>query len=112
MLRWPPVGSEPRSVSPAGLPAPQVSEQGDPDPGRMQMLQGNPLLLPHSLQELLAKDTVQVALVPERKGLFLKHVEYEVSSQVWERPCEGGGLGRGVWGRGQGAAESGCWGES
>nr|KAF6448927.1 sorting nexin 8 [Rousettus aegyptiacus] len=47
----------------------------------MQMLQGNPLLLPHSLQELLAKDTVQVALVPERKGLFLKHVEYEVSSQ-------------------------------
>ncbi|XP_011376819.1 sorting nexin-8 isoform X2 [Pteropus medius] len=65
----------------ADLPVPQVNEQRDLDPGRMQMLQGNPLLLPHSLQELLAKDTVQVALVPERKGLFLKHVEYEVSSQ-------------------------------
>nr|KAF6482170.1 sorting nexin 8 [Molossus molossus] len=60
---------------------PQVSEQRDPDPGRMQVPQGNPLLLSHSLQELLARDNVQVDLVPEKKGLFLKHVEYEVSSQ-------------------------------
>nr|KAF6482168.1 sorting nexin 8 [Molossus molossus] len=63
------------------LPMPQVSEQRDPDPGRMQVPQGNPLLLSHSLQELLARDNVQVDLVPEKKGLFLKHVEYEVSSQ-------------------------------
>lgn len=48
----------------------------------MQMPQGNPLLLSHTLQELLARDTVQVELIPEKKGLFLKHVEYEVSSQV------------------------------
>lgn len=48
----------------------------------MQVPQGNPLLLSHTLQELLARDTVQVDLVPEKKGLFLKHVEYEVSSQV------------------------------
>lgn len=61
----------------------------------MQMLQGNPLLLPHSLQELLAKDTVQVALVPERKGLFLKHVEYEVSSQVPTDHVRGGASGQG-----------------
>ncbi|XP_039327351.1 sorting nexin-8-like isoform X2 [Saimiri boliviensis] len=47
----------------------------------MQMPQGNPLLLTHSLQELLARDTVQVELIPEKKGLFLKRVEYEVSSQ-------------------------------
>uniref|UniRef100_A0A0G2JDJ6 Sorting nexin 8 n=1 Tax=Mus musculus TaxID=10090 RepID=A0A0G2JDJ6_MOUSE len=47
----------------------------------MQMPQGNPLLLSYTLQELLAKDTVQVELIPEKKGLFLKHVEYEVSSQ-------------------------------
>lgn len=47
----------------------------------MQMPQGNPLLLSHTLQELLARDTVQVELIPEKKGLFLKHVEYEVSSQ-------------------------------
>ncbi|KAM7143625.1 sorting nexin-8 isoform 3-T3 [Molossus nigricans] len=65
----------------ADLPMPQVSEQRDPDPSRMQVPQGNPLLLSHSLQELLARDNVQVDLVPEKKGLFLKHVEYEVSSQ-------------------------------
>ncbi|XP_047389099.1 sorting nexin-8 isoform X3 [Sciurus carolinensis] len=47
----------------------------------MQMPQGNPLLLSCTLQELLARDTVQVELIPEKKGLFLKHVEYEVSSQ-------------------------------
>lgn len=50
----------------------------------MQMPQGNPLLLSYTLQELLARDTVQVELIPEKKGLFLKHVEYEVSSQVTE----------------------------
>ncbi|CAO2630357.1 sorting nexin-8 isoform X1 [Chionomys nivalis] len=59
----------------------QVTEQRDLDPGRMQMPQGNPLLLSYTLQELLARDTVQVELIPEKKGLFLKHVEYEVSSQ-------------------------------
>ncbi|XP_019278006.1 sorting nexin-8 isoform X3 [Panthera pardus] len=65
----------------ADLPAPQVSERRDPHPSRMQMPQGNPLLLSYTLQELLARDTVQVELIPEKKGLFLKHVEYEVSSQ-------------------------------
>ncbi|XP_030110296.1 sorting nexin-8 isoform X3 [Mus musculus] len=59
----------------------QVTEWRALDPGRMQMPQGNPLLLSYTLQELLAKDTVQVELIPEKKGLFLKHVEYEVSSQ-------------------------------
>ncbi|KAL6082663.1 hypothetical protein STEG23_005863, partial [Scotinomys teguina] len=59
----------------------QVTERRDLDPGRMQMPQGNPLLLSYTLQELLARDTVQVELIPEKKGLFLKHVEYEVSSQ-------------------------------
>ncbi|PNJ23323.1 SNX8 isoform 4, partial [Pongo abelii] len=68
------------------LPTPQAIEpqaivQQAPAPSRMQMPQGNPLLLSHTLQELLARDTVQVELIPEKKGLFLKHVEYEVSSQ-------------------------------
>ncbi|XP_077763685.1 sorting nexin-8 isoform X9 [Canis aureus] len=66
----------------AGLPTPQISERRDPYPNRMQMPQGNPLLLSYTLQELLARDTVQVELIPEKKGLFLKHVEYEVSSQL------------------------------
>ncbi|XP_063461668.1 sorting nexin-8 isoform X1 [Pan paniscus] len=70
----------------ADLPTPQAIEpqaivQQAPAPSRMQMPQGNPLLLSHTLQELLARDTVQVELIPEKKGLFLKHVEYEVSSQ-------------------------------
>ncbi|GCB63431.1 hypothetical protein scyTo_0011619 [Scyliorhinus torazame] len=47
---------------------------------RMQA-QGNPILLSQSLQDLLHIDTVQVELIPEKKGLFLKHVEYELSSQ-------------------------------
>ncbi|XP_023510908.1 sorting nexin-8 isoform X1 [Equus caballus] len=68
----------------ADLPVPQVCERRDPDPSRMQMPQGNPLLLSHTLQELLARDTVQVELIPEKKGLFLKHVEYEVSSQRFQ----------------------------
>ncbi|XP_059555411.1 sorting nexin-8 isoform X3 [Myotis daubentonii] len=65
----------------AGLPSPPASERSDPDPRRMQAPPGNPLLLSHTLQELLARDSVQVELIPEKKGLFLKHVEYEVSSQ-------------------------------
>ncbi|XP_060029144.1 sorting nexin-8 isoform X2 [Erinaceus europaeus] len=48
---------------------------------RMQTPPGNPLLQGHSLQELVARDSVRVELIPEKKGLFLKHVEYEVSSQ-------------------------------
>ncbi|XP_068824127.1 sorting nexin-8 isoform X3 [Capricornis sumatraensis] len=65
----------------ADSPVPPVSEPRAPDAGRMQVPPGNPLLLSLTLQELLARDAVQVELVPEKKGLFLKHVEYEVSSQ-------------------------------
>ncbi|XP_019843073.2 sorting nexin-8 isoform X1 [Bos indicus] len=65
----------------ADSPVPPVSEPRAPDAGQMQVPPGNPLLLSLTLQELLARDAVQVELVPEKKGLFLKHVEYEVSSQ-------------------------------
>ncbi|XP_048186262.1 sorting nexin-8 isoform X3 [Perognathus longimembris pacificus] len=64
-----------------GLPMPQDIKHRLVDSSQMQRPQGNPLLLSYSLQELLARDTVQVELIPEKKGLFLKHVEYEVSSQ-------------------------------
>ncbi|XP_065416176.1 sorting nexin-8 isoform X1 [Chrysemys picta bellii] len=63
------------------LAKPPVIEPKDPEQLLMQTPQGNPLLLSHTLQELLSKDTVQVELIPEKKGLFLKHVEYEVSSK-------------------------------
>ncbi|XP_048724245.1 sorting nexin-8 isoform X3 [Caretta caretta] len=63
------------------LAKPPVIEPKDPEQLLMQTPQRNPLLLSHTLQELLSKDTVQVELIPEKKGLFLKHVEYEVSSK-------------------------------
>ncbi|XP_069425744.1 sorting nexin-8 isoform X10 [Ovis canadensis] len=71
-------------LKPRDSPVPPVSEPRAPDAGRMQVPPGNPLLLSLTLQELLARDAVQVELVPEKKGLFLKHVEYEVSSQRFE----------------------------
>ncbi|XP_028905416.1 sorting nexin-8 isoform X2 [Ornithorhynchus anatinus] len=75
-------GHRPEGPPPsAEFPKPQASKLREPEGFRMQMPQGNPLLLSHTLQELLAKDTIQVELIPEKKGLFLKHVEYEVTSQ-------------------------------
>lgn len=61
----------------------------------MQVPPGNPLLLSHTLPELLARDSVQVELIPEKKGLFLKHVEYEVSSQVPRAGGRASGTGPG-----------------
>uniref|UniRef100_A0A2K5K1P8 PX domain-containing protein n=1 Tax=Colobus angolensis palliatus TaxID=336983 RepID=A0A2K5K1P8_COLAP len=66
--------------TPQAIKPPAIVQQAAA-PSRMQVPQGNPLLLSHTLQELLARDTVQVELIPQKKGLFLKHVEYEVSSQ-------------------------------
>ncbi|MBN3271548.1 SNX8 protein, partial [Polyodon spathula] len=57
---------------------------GDLQALRMQPPSGNPLLLSQTLAELLDIDTVQVALIPEKKGLFLKHVEYEITSQRFQ----------------------------
>ncbi|ETE58585.1 Sorting nexin-8, partial [Ophiophagus hannah] len=68
-------------LSPLDLGEPQVSDPKDPEEPLMQKPPGSPLVLPHTLQELLSKDTIQVQLIPEKKGLFLKHVEYEVSSK-------------------------------
>ena len=42
----------------------------------------SPNVLGFSFKELCELDTVKVELLPEKKGLILKHVEYEVTSQV------------------------------
>nr|XP_014340984.1 PREDICTED: sorting nexin-8 [Latimeria chalumnae] len=63
------------------FPKPQLGELSELQSLRMQTPQGNPIRLSQTLTELLARDLVQVELIPEKKGLFLKHVEYEVSSQ-------------------------------
>ena len=41
-----------------------------------------PNVLGFTLQELEDLDFVKVELLPEKKGLILKHVEYEVTSKV------------------------------
>ncbi|KAJ8253842.1 hypothetical protein COCON_G00204540 [Conger conger] len=47
----------------------------------MESAQGSPLVVAQSVAQLLERDTVQVELIPEKKGLFLKHVEYQITSQ-------------------------------
>ncbi|XP_056143911.1 sorting nexin-8a [Lampris incognitus] len=63
------------------LPKPQLREVKDLWKLRMQPAQDDPLMVAQTLENLLARDTVQVELIPEKKGLFLKHVEYQITSQ-------------------------------
>ena len=42
----------------------------------------NPNVLGYTYHELAEFDVVKVELVPEKKGLIIKHVEYEVTSRV------------------------------
>ena len=44
--------------------------------------ENNPNVLGYNYEELVALDTVDVELVPEKKGIILKHNEYHVSSKV------------------------------
>lgn len=64
------------------LPKPQLGEPRDLRALRMQPAQEDVLTVSQTLDKLLALDTVQVELIPEKKGLFLKHVEYQVTSQA------------------------------
>uniref|UniRef100_A0A8D0CKL4 Sorting nexin 8 n=1 Tax=Scleropages formosus TaxID=113540 RepID=A0A8D0CKL4_SCLFO len=48
---------------------------------RMQVSQKTLLGASQTLTELLNRDAVQVELIPEKKGLFLKHVEYQITSR-------------------------------
>lgn len=66
----------------AELPKPQLGEAKDLSTLRMQPAQEDALMMSHTLDKLLVIDTIQVELIPEKKGLFLKHVEYQVTSQV------------------------------
>ncbi|TKS92170.1 Sorting nexin-8 [Collichthys lucidus] len=59
------------------LPKPQLGEPRDLNALRMQPAQEDVLTVSQTLDKLLARDTVQVELIPEKKGLFLKHVEYQ-----------------------------------
>lgn len=47
-----------------------------------QRRENNPNVLGYNYDELVSLDTVDVELVPEKKGILLKHNEYHVSSKV------------------------------
>lgn len=64
------------------LPKPQLGDPKDLSALRMQPAQEDVLTISQTLDKLLERDKVQVELIPEKKGLFLKHVEYQVTSQV------------------------------
>uniref|UniRef100_A0A8C2HCA6 Sorting nexin 8a n=1 Tax=Cyprinus carpio TaxID=7962 RepID=A0A8C2HCA6_CYPCA len=63
------------------FPKPQLGEPKELQSLKMQSVQESPLYLSLTLAELLKKDTIKVDLIPEKKGLFLKHVEYQVTSE-------------------------------
>ncbi|XP_051570011.1 sorting nexin-8a [Myxocyprinus asiaticus] len=63
------------------FPKPQLGEPKELQSLKLQLVQENPLMLSLTLAELLSKDTIKVELIPEKKGLFLKHVEYQVTSE-------------------------------
>lgn len=69
----------PRSTE---LPRPELGEPRGLSALRMQPAQEDALTMTHTLDKLLVRDTVQMELIPEKKGLFLKHVEYQVTSEA------------------------------
>ncbi|XP_056870919.1 sorting nexin-8a isoform X2 [Takifugu flavidus] len=66
------------------LPKPQLGDLKDLRALRMQPAPEDVLTLSQTLDKLLAGDSVQVELIPEKKGLFLKHVEYQLTSQRYK----------------------------
>ncbi|XP_032443104.1 sorting nexin-8a [Xiphophorus hellerii] len=66
------------------LPKPQLGGPRELSALRMQPAQDDVLTISQTFEQLLIKDTIQVELIPEKKGLFLKHVEYQVISQRYK----------------------------
>ena len=65
------------------LPVPNLGELSDLRTlGHVLRKERSPDALCYTYADLCDLDTVSVAVVPEKKGLILKHVEYEVTSQV------------------------------
>ncbi|XP_048846234.1 sorting nexin-8a [Brienomyrus brachyistius] len=64
-----------------GFPKPQLGEPSDLQALKMQRALEDPLTVRQTLEQLLKRDAVTVELIPEKKGLFLKHVEYQMTSE-------------------------------
>ena len=73
-------------ILPAELPKPSLGDLSDLKTLSVrQRRENNPNVLGYNYDELVGLDTVNVELVPEKKGIILKHNEYHVSSKVRKR---------------------------
>ena len=64
------------------LPRPNLGDLSDMRATSIRLRrERTPNVLGFSFSDLCSLDSIKVELVPEKKGLILKHVEYEVTSQ-------------------------------
>ena len=67
----------------AELPKPSLGDLSDLKVLSVQIKrERSPNILNYNYKELVQLDSISVDLMPEKKGLLLKHVEYEVKSEV------------------------------
>lgn len=66
----------------AELPVPALGDLSEVTLLAQRLHRGNPAKLNHTYSDICNLDTIEVNLVPEKKGIFLKHVEYQVTSKV------------------------------
>lgn len=67
----------------AELPVPVLGDLSEVTLLAQRLHRGNPAKLSHTYSDICNLDTIEVNLVPEKKGIFLKHVEYQVTSKVY-----------------------------
>lgn len=65
------------------LPKPSLGDLSDLRASSVKLRrEKHPNILGYNFRELCDLDAIKVELVPEKKGIILKHVEYEVTSRV------------------------------
>ena len=73
----------PIKLLPTELPKPHLGDLSDLKALSAQVRrEKNPNVLNYTYKDLVTLDNVTISLVPEKKGLLLKHVEYEIKSEV------------------------------
>ena len=78
------------SLSPAELPSPALASMSELRSSCMKILRKmRPTELGYSYEEIKAMDEVSVNLLPEKKGMVFKHVEYLVESKVSQTVQQG-----------------------
>lgn len=67
------------------LPKPSLGDLGDLRSTSVKLRrEKNPNILGYNYRELCDLDAIKVELMPEKKGIILKHVEYEVTSRNYK----------------------------